>query len=186
MTTQLLIAGLLTLTAAGFAFAKPALHGSVGHEENVAPAKPGKSSTSLGRSDIEKTVVPDNKPESKEIELAWDAWHKRLAEAIYARFDFLALQKFEDSPPLGVKIRYVVTKDGRIDGLTVVQKSSNMMFDALACHAIMWQARKPDLLKFPEGSNRQSVEKFATFTQNMGDEGYKATEGDKETVNAGH
>lgn len=179
MTTRLLLIGFCSLTFAGIAFGKPVLHGSVGQESKATQSTPSKSQTSLGRDDIEQAPAK----ESKEVELAWDAWHKQLAESIYARFDILALQKFQDSPPLGVKIRYLVTKDGKIDGLKIVQKSSNMMFDALACQAILWQARKPQLLKFPEGSNRQSVEKFATFTQNMGDEGYQATEGDKETVN---
>lgn len=181
MTTKFAIAQLALLCSLSIsvstAFGKP-LHGSV--DEQGTPANTAKpDSTSLGRGDINTNPV---QPESKELELAWDAWHKRLAEAIYARFDWLALQKFDNSPPLGVKIRYVVTKDGRVEGLKVIQKSSNMIFDALACQAIMWQQRKPQLLKFPEGSNRQSVEKFATFTQNTGEEGYQTTEGDKETV----
>jgi|GEM_PF-5245812 len=181
MTTRLILAQLALLSSllisASTASSKP-LHGSVNEQETpTGTTKP--DSTSLGRGDISVETI---KPESKEIELAWDAWHKRLAEAIYARFDLLALQKFNDSPPLGVKIRYVVTKDGRVEGLKVMQKSSDMIFDALACQAIMWQQRKPQLLKFPEGSTRQSVEKFATFTQNTGDEGIQATEGDKETV----
>jgi hypothetical protein len=179
MTTRLLLTSFLSLTLAGIAFSKPVLHGSVGQEGDTSQSTSTKSSTSLGRSEIKQAPAK----ESKEVELAWDAWHKQLAEAIYARFDILAFQKFQDSPPLGVKIQYVVTKDGKIVNLKIVQKSSDMIFDALACQAILWQARKPQLLKFPEGSNRQSVEKFATFTQNMGDEGYQATEGDKETVN---
>ena len=184
MTTRFVLAGLLTLLTASFAVGKPVLHGTVNEQGNAPPATDNakSTSTSLSRGEIKAPAKPETKPESKEIELAWDAWHKRLAQAIYYRFDILALQKFKDSPPLGVKIRYLVTKDGRIEGLKIVEKSSDMMFDALACTAIMWQGRKPLLLKFPEGSNRQSVEKFATFTQNMGDEGIETTQGDKETV----
>ncbi len=182
MTTKLVFAGLLTLLTAGLAVGKPVLHGTVDEQNNTAPSDSTKPApTSLERGDIQKRQS-EEKPENKEIQLAWDAWHKRLAHAIYYRFDILALQKFKDSPALGVTVRYVVTKDGRIEGLKIVEKSSDMIFDALACQAIMWQGRKPALLKFPEGSNRASVEKFATFTQNMGDEGYQATEGDKETV----
>lgn len=158
---------------------EPLLQGNVNSQQQMTPSEESKPiPTSLERQDLQ----PEGKPESKEIQLAWDAWHKRLAQAIYYRFDILAFQKFQDSPPLGVKIRYEVTRDGRIEGLKIIQKSSDMIFDALACQAIMWQGRKPALLKFPEGSNRQSVEKFATFTQNMGDEGFEAIEGDKETV----
>lgn len=187
LTTIITVALLATFTASQV-WAKPVLHGSVGDEGTINQDQNKQSSTSLGRADVEttsaltKTDAKANVVESKEVELAWDAWHKQLAAAIYSRFDLLAYHKFQDSPPLGVKIRYLVTKDGRIVGLKVIQKSADMMFDALACQAIMWQGRKPELLKFPEGSNRQSVEKFATFTQNMGDEGFQATEGDKETV----
>lgn len=177
MTTRLVFAGLLTLLTASIAVGKPALQGAVDQQDTSPPDSTKPEATSLDRTDIQKP-----QPESKEIELAWDAWHKRLAQAIYYRFDLLALQKFKDSPPLGVTVRYVVTKDGKIEGLQIKEKSADMMFDALACQAIMWQGRKPALLKFPEGSNRVSVEKFATFTQNTGDEGYQATEGDKETV----
>ena len=73
MTTRLVFAGLLTLLTASIAVGKPALQGAVDQQDTSPPDSTKPEATSLDRTDIQKP-----QPESKEIELAWDAWHKRF------------------------------------------------------------------------------------------------------------
>ena len=67
---------------------------------------------------------PDSSPD---MQLAWDAWHHRVAEAIYQRFNFLAKLGFKHSPPLLCQVSYVVTREGQINNVQVQQNSPNML-----------------------------------------------------------
>jgi hypothetical protein len=120
--------------------------------------------------------------ESPELKLAWDDWHNRLAKIIYQRYEDLAAMAYSNSKPLLAKVTYVVTKDGQVGAIQVVDKSADPMFDNLICQVIMSLDGDRVLLAFPKGSTRQAVEKSATFTQNYGKEGFRYTTGDEEKV----
>ncbi len=122
---------------------------------------------------------PDNTPE---MQIAWDQWHKRVAAVIFQRYDFFAHSAFRFSPPLMSRVSYTVTSQGHIQNLAILQRSSNPMFEVLITQCIKSLDGDQQLLPFPSGSRRSSVEKFGTFTQNYGIEGLRYTTGDKETI----
>jgi hypothetical protein len=140
-------------------------------------------SANEGSPNLQASVSANNDPDSSsELRLAWDAWHKRVAAAIFQRFDFFAHSAFKYSPPLMSRISYTVTHDGHIQNLNVVQHSSNPMFDLLITQCVKSLDGDHALLQFPTGSRRVCVDKFGTFTQNNGIEGFKYTTGDRETI----
>lgn len=122
---------------------------------------------------------PDNTPE---MQLAWDQWHKRVAQAIYEKFNSLAQLAFQFSKPISCYATYTVTKDGRIINTKLDQPSPNVAFNALVIMVINSLSGQTDLLTFPAGSQRTFVSKAGMFTQNYGVQGFKYTMGDKETV----
>ena len=122
---------------------------------------------------------PDSSPE---MQLAWDQWHHRVAEAIYQRFNFLAKLGFKHSPPLLCQVAYVVTRDGHITNVQVQQKSTNALFNIIVFQTVKSLDGDINLLQYPQGSRRQFVPKVGTFTQNYGGDGFKYTVGDRETV----
>ena len=63
---------------------------------------------------------PDNSPE---MQLAWDQWHKRVAAAVYEKFNSIAQMAFKYSQPLACYATYTVTKDGRITNVQLPQKA---------------------------------------------------------------
>lgn len=122
---------------------------------------------------------PDNSPD---MQLAWDMWHKRVAEAIYTRFNFLAKLGFKHSPPLLCKVSYVVSRDGHIQNIQVTQKSTNVLFNVIVFQTVKSLDGDLNLLQFPQGSRRMFVPKVGTFTQNYGGDGFRYTVGDRETL----
>jgi hypothetical protein len=127
--------------------------------------------------------VMQNDPDSSpEMQLAWDLWHKRVAEAIFTRFNFLAKVAFRRSPPLLCKISYVVTRDGQIQNMHIQEKASNVLFNVIVFQTVKSLNGDFALLQFPQGSRRMFVAKNGTFTQNYGGDGFKYTVGDRETV----
>lgn len=122
---------------------------------------------------------PDSSPE---MQLAWDQWHHRVAEAIYQRFNFLAKLGFKHSPPLLCQVAYVVSRDGHIQNVQVQQKSTNALFNIIVYQTVKSLDGDINLLQYPPGSRRQFVPKVGTFTQNYGGDGFKYTVGDRETV----
>lgn len=120
--------------------------------------------------------------ESPEMQLAWDAWHRRVAEAIYTRFNFLAKLGFRRSPPLLCRVSYVVTRDGHIQNVQVQEKASNVLFNVIVYQTVKSLDGDVNLLMFPQGSRRMYVQKFGVFTQNYGGDGFKYTTGDRETL----
>lgn len=122
---------------------------------------------------------PDNSPE---MQVAWDLWHKRVASAIYTRFNFLAKLAFRHSPPLLCQVGYVVTRDGQIQNIQVQQKSTNVLFNVIVFQTVKSLNGDINLLQFPPGSRRMFVPKSGTFTQNYGGDGFKYTVGDRESL----
>jgi hypothetical protein len=115
------------------------------------------------------TVCPapdsDDPQKSAQMMLLWDAWHKRVAETIYLKFNESAQILFKHIPPLTCQISYMVAKDGRIGNVRVLQPSVNVIFNTMLITIIRGMQGNPNL-EFPPGSRRQFVEKTATFTWN--------------------
>lgn len=199
---------LSSLRLEAFAQSNKVLKGSVKEQGVKSNSKP-KSGYSLTRDDISDPFLspgaklPSKAPvkipnpkdpfstvsvpsvrveESPELKLAWDEWHNRLAKIIYQRYEDLAAMAYSNSKPLLARVSYVVTKDGQVGAIQVVDKSSDPMFDNLICQVIMSLDGDKVLLAFPKGSTRQAVEKSATFTQNYGQEGFRYTTGDEEKI----
>lgn len=120
--------------------------------------------------------------ETAQMRLAWDAWHKRVAQAIYQRFSTLSNMAFKNAPPLCAQVAYAVTRDGQITNVHFIQKSPNLMFNSLILGVLSSINGDASILTFPQGSRRVSVDKSGTFTQNYGIEGFKYTTGDQETI----
>jgi hypothetical protein len=135
-----------------------------------------------------QTTTPGNfaqkDPEdSGEMKLAWDAWHKRVADAVYQRYSGLSNAAFQRSGrPLQASAGYVVTCDGRIVNVQLLVRSFDPIYNTLIVGVINSLSGDYALLQFPQGSHRRMVEKSATFSQNMGHEGYKYTTGDQELI----
>jgi TonB family protein len=116
------------------------------------------------------------------LDLEWDTWHKELAEEVFARFDEQAQIMFRNSPPLAVQVAYVVNNNGTVSNIRVLKPSKNPAFDSLVVEVVRSISGDFDLLEFPLGSRRKTVEKISTFTQNFGAEGYRSTTGDREKI----
>ena len=138
------------------------------------PQRPLNAGAQSGRSND-----PDGS--SAEMQLLWDAWHKRVAEAIFTRFNSLAQMAFKHSPPLACQVSYMVARDGRVGNVQVLQKSSNPIFNTMLLGVINSMNGNP-VLEYPPNSRRQFVEKTGTFTWNYGQQGFKYTTGDQERI----
>ncbi len=129
------------------------------------------------------TTTPNNDPEkSAQMQLLWDAWHKRVAETIYLRFSSSAQMLFKRSQPLSCQVTYMVARDGRIGNVRILQPSSSAIFNTMLLGVIKSIAGNP-VLEYPPNSHRQFVEKTGTFTWNYaGGQGFKYTQGDQERI----
>ncbi len=152
---------------------QPSVSPLMGEEEPMPPQQPPM------RSQVQQNQDPDSSPE---MQLAWDVWHHRVAEAIYTRFNFLAKLGFKHSPPLLCQVAYVVTRDGHIQNIQVQQKSPNVLFNLIVYQTVKSLDGDMALLQYPQGSRRTMVPKVGTFTQNYGGDGFKYTVGDRETL----
>lgn len=128
--------------------------------------------------------MAEDPDQSAEMQLAWDSWHRRVAEAIFARFNTIAKSAFKFSPPLQCKVNYVVTNSGQIGNVQMEQKSSNMFFNLLVLTVLKSVHGDAMLLKFPDGSRRTLVSKQGVFLQNYGREGFRHTVGDAEVLHS--
>lgn len=132
----------------------------------------------------QQMVQQNNDPDGNnaQMQLQWDMWHKRVAEAIYTRFNFFAKAAFQHSGPMLCQLKYVVTRDGHIQAMEMQQKSPNVLYNVLVFQAVKSLDGDMQLLQFPQGSRRQFVQKFGTFAQNYGANGFKYTVGDQERI----
>jgi len=129
---------------------------------------------------------PNDPDQSPDMQLAWDQWHKRVAQCIFERFNFFAKAAFKHSPPVMAKLSYQVTRDGHIMNLNMTQKSSNVLFNVLCFQAVKSLEGDMSILQFPDGSRRMWVPKSGVFTQNYGGPaGFRFTTGDSERVQQG-
>ncbi len=127
--------------------------------------------------------VNPNDPDahSPQLQLAWDQWHRAVAEEIFKRFDGLAQRAFAQSRPLACRVAYTVTNAGTITNVRMIQKSPNLVFNTMLL-MVLKSMNGNAILSFPQGSRRQFVEKTGTFSRNFGVQGFKYTTGDRETV----
>lgn len=120
--------------------------------------------------------------ESPEMQLAWDAWHQRVAQAIFGRFNFFAKAAFHFCPPLRCRVSYVVTCNGVIKDVQLTETSNNMFFNLLVGTVLKSINGDTALLRFPEGSRRTQVQKCGLFLNNYGRRGFSYTTGDREVL----
>lgn len=120
------------------------------------------------------------------MQIAWDAWHKRVGQVIYQRWSFLSNAAFQSSPPLLCRVSYVVSRDGKVSDVKLLVESEDVMYNLLVVQAVQSISGDKALLQFPPGSRRISVEKVADFCQNC-DAGntVRFATGDKETIGPG-
>ncbi|HEY9793822.1 MAG TPA: hypothetical protein V6D22_25730 [Candidatus Obscuribacterales bacterium] len=126
---------------------------------------------------------PDSTPD---MMLAWDAWHHRVAQAIFERFELVAKSAFRRSGPLEARISYQVTRDHRIINMSMPEKSPNSLFNVAVYQAVKSLEGDAALLEFPQGSRRMVVYKPGTFQWNFGNDGFKYTTGDREVIPGVH
>lgn len=130
-------------------------------------------------------TIPNDPDSSQELMLAWDDWHKRVAEAVFIKVQTLAGTALMRSPPLMAQVGYTVSKDGRIGNVQMLQPSQNSFYDEIIMTAVRSMETSP-LLQFPPGSKRMTVQKFSTFQHNWGGpSGYRYLMNDQETVQGG-
>lgn len=166
-----------------------------GNPYNTVPQRPQQAPTDMGGdpdampSQAQQPAPPafnPNDPDSSpDMQLAWDMWHKRVAQCIFERFNFFSKAAFRRSPPLLAKLTYVVTRDGHITNMNMPAKAGNVLFNVLVFQSVKSLDGDMSILTFPEGSRRMYVAKSGTFTQNYGNEGFRYTVGDKESVQQG-
>jgi hypothetical protein len=139
---------------------------------------------SLGaQQDQQPAASPADPDSTPEMRLLWDAWHRRVAEAVFVRYSSLANAAFANSPPIGAIAAYSVSRDGRISNVRLNQKSGNPMYNAIVLMAIQSLNGNLAILQFPPNSRRMNMEKLGNFTQNYGQNiGFKTIIGDQETV----
>jgi hypothetical protein len=125
------------------------------------------------------SMDPDN---SQHMQLQWDLWHRRVAEAIFVRFDALAQRGFANSRPISCEASYVVTSNGKITNVRLLHTSDNILFNMMLMGVLKGMDGNP-ILQFPPGTRRQLVSKTGTFSRNCGVNGFKHTKDDYETIN---
>ncbi|MBS2006871.1 MAG: energy transducer TonB [Cyanobacteria bacterium SZAS TMP-1] len=116
----------------------------------------------VGDFGVEQTTYPTR---HHAVDPRWDEWHKRVAAWINARFQKQALQSFKAAPPLRCKVSYMVSRDGRVGSVRVLSSSGNALYDRMLLSIVRSLAHQPVLL-FPPDSNREFVEKTASFDWN--------------------
>ncbi|HEY9791228.1 MAG TPA: hypothetical protein V6D22_12575 [Candidatus Obscuribacterales bacterium] len=104
--------------------------------------------TSLGTLRLDLNVQ-----ETPQVMSQWNIWRAQLNELIDNRFETLAKARFKSSPALKAEVLFSVTKDGRISGAELSNKSNNLFFDMLTLDSIKSLAGD-NRLSFPPGSNK--------------------------------
>jgi hypothetical protein len=118
---------------------------------------------------------------SEQMQLQWDLWHRRVAEAIFVKFDSVAQTQFAVSRPLACEASYTVTANGQIKDIRLLRKSDDMKYNMMLMMVLQQMNGNP-ILQFPPGTHRQFVCKTGTFSRNCGVNGFKHTTNDRETI----
>lgn len=119
---------------------------------------------------IQEQLDQDPDTSNERLLLSWDEWHKRVAEAIFIRFDAYAQKAF--TRPLSCQAAYTVTRDRQITNVRLLQKSPNTVFNSMLLLVLKSMNGNP-ILDYPAGSQRLSVEKTGTFAVGVGRRGGK-------------
>jgi hypothetical protein len=146
---------------------------------DAPPAPQVATSTPFNPQQGNANMMAQDADSTPQMKLAWDEWHRRVAEAVYQRYTTMTHMAFKFSRPMGAYVTYVVTRDGRVTDVTLQQKSPNVAFNAMIMMVVNSLNGQRDLLAFPQGSRRMTVEKGGMFTQNYGVQGFKFTTGDQ-------
>lgn len=120
----------------------------------------------------DQKIDQHNPDTSEEMKAAWEAWRKRVSEELFWRFTEVSRFEFKNSTPMLAQVRYTVDDAGKIDNVKLVKKSWSPQFNSLVLSVIDSIGDDP-ILKFPAGSERQTVEKTDIFSANYGAEGIK-------------
>lgn len=123
-----------------------------------------------------------NDPDGQEMKLAWDEWHRRVAEVIFNQISTAARTMLPRSQPLVCVINYTVTRDGRVVNVKMQQNSPNIIYNGMVYAVVARMSGNP-VLQFPPGSKRMTVDKLSTFGHNTaGPTGFRSITGDQETI----
>lgn len=141
------------------------------------------------KNDPEETKAAEADQKDRDLMIAWDAWHKRVCEAIQR--NWIA----EPHIPHGdEKVAVNITRDGRVHFHMLNyqhQTPSSELFDTKREHEIEFEAAVANTLRgierkkvliFPAGSLRKQVEFTARFQTDADSEGYTWKQGDYEKV----
>ncbi|MGD9684920.1 MAG: hypothetical protein AB7W16_27450 [Candidatus Obscuribacterales bacterium] len=127
-------------------------------------------------------VDPNDPDSSHEMQLAWDQWHRRVAEGIYFKFNALAKTAFaRNRSKLCCQVAYTVTRNHQVGNIIMIRKSPNLIFNTMV-YAVVKSMNGNPILEFPMGSRRMSVDKTGTFLWNFQVDGFKYQTGDSERV----
>ncbi len=127
-----------------------------------------------------------NDPDGQEMKLAWDEWHRRVAEAIFNQISTAAKTMLPKTQPLVCVINYTVNRDGRVVNVHMQQNSANILYNGMVYAVVARMSGNP-VLQFPQGSRRMSVDKLSTFSHNSGpQQGFRSITGDQETMRQGN
>lgn len=123
-----------------------------------------------------------NDPDGQEMKLAWDEWHRRVAEAIFNQISTAAKTMLPNTRPLVCIVNYTITRDGRVVNVHMQQNSPNILYNGMVYAVVSRMAGNP-VLQYPQGSRRMTVDKLSTFSHNCGpNQGFKYITGDQETM----
>ena len=112
---------------------------------------------------------------SKQMTLAWEAWHKQLSSEIYARWQEVALIRGRAT------MRVTVTRDHHVIA-QLTSPSGNRRFDSTLLDVVNSLDNNPGL-SFPAGSQRPQVSFEADYIADTNVKGgYSWTKNDYETV----
>ncbi len=112
---------------------------------------------------------------SKQLTLAWEAWHKQLSSEIYARWQEVAMIRGRAS------MRVTVTRDHHVIA-QLTSPSGNHRFDSTLLDVVNSLDGNPGL-NFPTGSQRPQVSFEADYIADTNVKGgYSWTKNDYETV----
>lgn len=135
-------------------------------------ASPAEQYRSLSRSGEESTlerILPAPKKETdcsrqegEQARLAWEHWFFDLRSAIQKEVEARCMAaSIRRSPDLVTSATFVVSKEGQVTRLELVQQSAKNAFDLIVTDSIT-AMKDSQLLKFPEGANREFIDVSTT------------------------
>ena len=105
-------------------------------------------------------VDPD---EGRNMAAAWGRWRQQVDAMMQERFAKNADAMFKDNFHLVAKYQYVVTKDGRIGNVHLLERSVDRRYDLWVAATTIFKAAHDPVLEFPKGTMRELVENTGVF-----------------------